>query len=71
MLDWMWRSQGRSRRGTAVAMTGLDEIFHPAAARAREFIEIRHEMVVPLPGGDDKPWDDGTIVIDLPDRADD
>jgi hypothetical protein len=50
-------------------MSGLDEIFHPEAARAREFIEIQHEMVVPLPGGDDQPWDDGTIVIDLPDRS--
>jgi hypothetical protein len=70
MLGWMWRGRGRAHRSTAVAMTGLDEIFHPGAARAREFVEIQHEMVVPLPGAGDQPWDDGTIVIDLPRRAD-
>jgi len=25
-------------------------------------------MVVPLPGAGDQPWDDGTIVLDLPER---
>jgi hypothetical protein len=68
MLRWLWRGQGRAHRGAGVAMTGLDEIFHPEAARAREFVEIQHEMVVPLPGADDRPWDDGTIVIDLPEN---
>jgi hypothetical protein len=71
MLGWMWRSQGKSRRSTAVVMSGLDEIFHPEAARAREFIEIQHEMVSRCRGGADKPWDDGTIVIDPSDGADD
>jgi hypothetical protein len=68
MSGWMWRGRGRSHRSVAVAMTGLDEIFHPGAARARESVEIQHEMVVPLPGGDDQPWDDGCIVIDIPER---
>ncbi len=48
---------------------GLDEIFHPEAARAREFVEIQHEMVVPQPGAGDQPWDDGWIVLDLPEDA--
>ncbi len=65
----LWRGQGRARRGTAVALTGLDEIFHPEAARARDFVEIQHEMVVPLPGAGDQPWDDGWIVIDLPENS--
>ncbi len=55
MAGWMWRGRGRAHRGTEVAMTGLDEIFHPEAARAREFVEIQHEMVVPLPGAGDRP----------------
>ena len=68
MRGWLWRGRGRAHRGAAVAMSGLDEIFHPEAARAREFVEIQHEMVVPLPGAGDRPWDDGSIVIDLPER---
>ena len=71
MLGWMWRGSGKAHRSTGVAMSGLDEIFHPEAARAREFIEVQHEMVVPLPGAGDQPWDDGRIVIDLPGRPDD
>ena len=51
----MWRARGRTHRSTGVAMTGLDEIFHPEAARAREFIEVQHEMVVPLPGAGTSP----------------
>jgi len=31
---------------------------------------VQHEMVVPLPGAGDQPWDDGWIVIDLPERPD-
>ena len=66
MAGWVWRGRGRPHRSAGVVMTGLDEIFHPEAVRAREFVEIQHEMVVPVPGADDQPWDDGTIVIDLP-----
>ena len=83
MPGWMWRGRGKAHRSTGVAMTGLDEIFHPEAARAREFIEVQHEMcdafrltcshqmVVPLPGAGDQSWDDGWTVIDLPDRPGD
>jgi hypothetical protein len=71
MFGWMWRGRGKSRRSTAVVMSGLDEIFHPGAARAREVIEVQHEMVIPLPGAGDRPWADGTIVIDVPDGSGD
>jgi hypothetical protein len=70
MPGWMWRGRGRGHRSAAVAMSGLDEIFHPEAARSREFVEIQHEMVVPLPAAGDRPWEDGTIVIDPPDEPD-
>ena len=71
MLDWMWRGRGKPHRSTGVVMSAFDEIFHPEAARSREFIEVQHEMVVPVPGAGDQPWDDGSIVIDVPDRSDD
>jgi hypothetical protein len=67
MLGWFWRHMGRRSRGSMGAMLGgVDEIFHPEAARAREQVDRQHSMVMPMPSPGDKLLNEGRLVIERP-----
>ena len=54
----------RARGGMGAVLGGLDELFHPDAARARERIERDHSLVMPMPTPGDRMLDEGRVVID-------
>lgn len=67
MLGWFYRSLGRrTRGGMGAVLGGLDELFHPEAARARESVERQHSLVVPQPSPGDKLLTEGRLVIERP-----
>ena len=67
MLGWFWRHMGRRSRGGVGAMLGgVDEVFHPEAARAREQIDRQHSMVTPMPSPGDKLLKDGKLIVERP-----
>ena len=67
MLGWFWRHMGRRSRGGMGAMLGgVDEIFHPEAARARERIDRQHSMVMPMPSPGDELLNEGRLIIPPP-----
>ena len=71
MLRWLYRSMGRrTRGGMGAVLGGMDELFHPEAARAREAIERDHSLVVPMPSPGDKLLKEGRLVVERP-REDD
>ena len=43
--------------------SALDEVFNPAAARARDEWARQHEAVIPTPSPGDRMLDEGRIVI--------
>jgi hypothetical protein len=64
VLGWFYRHLGgRSRGGMGAVLGGLDELFHPEAARARETIERDHSLVVPMPSPGDRMLDEGRLVL--------
>jgi hypothetical protein len=65
MLRWLWRGMGRSG-GTTMsgALGALDEIFNPAAARARELVDEQNERVLPAPSPGDRLLAERRLVID-------
>lgn len=68
MLVRLQRSLGRrSRGGMGAVLGGLDEVFHPGAARGRELLDRQHSMVMPMPSPGDKLLDDGLLLVTPPD----
>ena len=70
MLSWLRRSLGSSSRGARAAMSVLDEVWHPGAARAREDHETRHERSVPAPSPGDRLLRTGRVRIGRRARVD-
>jgi hypothetical protein len=70
MLSWLRRSLGSSSRGARAAMSVLDEVWHPGAARAREDQETRHERSVPAPSPGDRLLRSGRVRIGRRPRED-
>lgn len=48
---------------TVGAVSVFDEVFSPAAARARDHLQADHERRIPTPSPGDRLLDDGRIVI--------
>jgi hypothetical protein len=61
VLGGLWRAARRSRgRAASGAVTGpFEEIWHPAAHRARIEIQVQDERAVPNPQPGDPPRDRG------------
>lgn len=70
MLAWMRRSMGGSRPGGGAhpglgAVLGvMNEVFNPAAARAKQALDNQHERVLPSPTPGDRLLQEGRIVIE-------
>jgi hypothetical protein len=54
----------RARGGMGAVLGGVDQLFHPEAARARETIERDHSLVVPMPSPGDRMLDEGRLIVD-------
>lgn len=53
---FVWLAARIRRRGLGGAVMGpIDEIYHPAAHRARFDVEVQHERAAPSPSADDQP----------------
>jgi hypothetical protein len=63
LLTWLRRGMGGSNGPAAAALGVLDGIWHPGAARARQFLHGQNERVMPTPGPGDKVLNEGQIVI--------
>lgn len=44
----------------------LDEVFHPAAQRAREELEHQNQLSVPTPSPGDRMLEEGVFVLRVP-----
>ncbi len=66
MLSWMRKTMGGSGPGASSSLGALEEIFAPAAAKARLDLESRHEMAIPVPSPGDKLLTDRLLVIKAP-----
>ena len=60
MLRWLRGTMGGSAAGVNAMIGALEDIFNPAAARARK---EQHERVVPIPSPGDKLLAEGKVVI--------
>jgi len=60
-----------NRRTMASAIGGMDDIFNPAAARARQELETQKERRVATPSPGDKLLKDGIITINVPPKSKD
>jgi hypothetical protein len=65
MLRWLRNTMGGSAGGMNAMLGALDEVFNPAAARARKELEEQNERVVPIPSPGDKLLAEGKVVIRL------
>ncbi|MDO9484946.1 MAG: hypothetical protein Q7K25_02675 [Actinomycetota bacterium] len=63
MLSWMRKTMGGSAPGASSSLGALEEIFAPAAAKARLDLESRHEMTIPIPSPGDKLLTERLLVI--------
>lgn len=61
-----WWSEASGLGVASGAFGALDEIFNPAAVRAKEQLKADHERQVPMPSPGDDAWKTGTIVLKLP-----
>lgn len=61
-------SESRTNAGalTVQAFGALDDVFNPAAARARESLKADHERQLPIPSPGDDALRSGSIVIKVP-----
>jgi len=66
MLRWLRNTMGGSAGGMNAMLGALDEVFNPAAARARKELEEQNERVVPIPSPGDKLLPVGKVVIRRP-----
>ena len=62
-------SKGRSSGAMGTAIGALDEVFNPAAARARESLKHDNERVMATPSPGDRLLAEGRIVIPRPPDA--
>ena len=60
MLRWLRGTMGGSAAGVNAMIGALEDIFNPAAARARK---EQHERVIPIPSPGDKLLAEGKVVI--------
>ena len=65
MLRWLRNTMGGSAGGMNAMLGALDEVFNPAAARARKELEEQNERIVPIPSPGDKLLAEGKVVIRL------
>jgi hypothetical protein len=63
MLRWLRESMGGSAAGVNAMFGALEEVFNPAAARARKELQEQHERVIPIPSPGDKLLAEGRVVI--------
>ena len=54
----------------SAAIGALDEVFNPAAARARESLRLDHERTIATPSPGDRLLDTGRVTIEVTDRLD-
>lgn len=61
-------SESRSSAGalTTQAFSALDDVFNPAAARAKEALKADHERQLPIPSPGDDALRTGSLVIRVP-----
>lgn len=64
MLAWMRRSMGGSHPGMGAVLGVMNEVFHPAAARAAQALDDQHERVLSSPTPGDRLLQEGLIVIE-------
>jgi hypothetical protein len=57
---------GGSQPAMGAALGVLDQVFNPAAARARDLLDNQHERVVPTPSPGDRLLTDGRVLIGRP-----
>ncbi|MDO8732998.1 MAG: hypothetical protein Q7L55_10590 [Actinomycetota bacterium] len=69
MLSWMRKTVGGSQPGASSTLSALEEIFAPAAAKARLDLESRHERAIPNPSPGDRLLSDRLLVIKVPKTA--
>jgi hypothetical protein len=60
---------GGSAAGVNAMFGALEEIFNPAAARARKELQEQHERVVRIPSPGDKILAEGKVVIPRTSKA--
>ncbi len=63
MLSWMRKSMGGSQPGASSALGALEEIFAPAAAKARLDLESRNERAIPIPSPGDRLLTDRVLRV--------
>ena len=63
VLSWMRRTMGGSQPGSSSALTALEEVFAPAAAKARLDLESRNERSIPIPSPGDRLLSDRVLVV--------
>jgi len=66
MLSWMRKTMGGSTPGASSSLGALEEIFAPAAAKARLDLESRNERAIPIPSPGDRLLADRLLVIKVP-----
>ena len=63
MLRWLRGTMGGSAPGMNAMIGALDDVFNPAAGRARKELEEQNERIVPIPSPGDKLLAEGKVVI--------
>lgn len=69
MLSWMRKTMGGSQPGASSSLGALEEIFAPAAAKARLDLESRNERSIPIPSPGDKLLSDKVLVVKVSKQA--
>jgi hypothetical protein len=55
--------------GAGDALSALDAIFNPGAARAREELKGQNQRVVPVPSPGEKLMKDGKVTVRIPGKT--
>ncbi len=63
MLSWMRKTMAGSQPGAESTLSALQEVFAPAAAKARLDLESRNERAIPIPSPGDRLLADRLLVI--------
>jgi hypothetical protein len=67
MLGWMRRRVGgKGRSAVGALLNGTDEMWHPTALRAREDLDVQHEVVTPAPSPGDRLLEGLPVVLPAP-----
>ncbi|MHB0928218.1 MAG: hypothetical protein ACYC3W_04740 [Candidatus Nanopelagicales bacterium] len=67
-MGWFQKAmkENTSKGSMTSAMGAIDDVFNPAAARAREQLEAQHEAVQPMPSPGDDVLKHGRITLKRP-----